>query len=111
MFSSTFSTRRRRGLGEITAQWYPSLATELGPRLPKGCVGLLVKTLGCCSEKPNLKEKGGMGFISLVHPRKATCQRPGLCNHTTVQTQTPACWINAVGSHPKGCHRQDIHVQ
>ena len=58
-----------------------------------------------------MKEKGGMGFVSSGHLRKATFQQPDLCNRTPVQAQTPACWMNAEGPHPKDLHRQNIHVQ
>lgn len=37
-----------------------------------GVCDLLVRTLlAFMARNPNLKEKGGMGFIGLVHPRKA----------------------------------------
>ena len=48
-----------------------------------------------------MKERGGMGFISSGHLRKATFQQAGLCNCTSVQAQTPSCWMNAEGPHPK----------
>ena len=65
--------------------WVRSLPTGIPVRQPcwnPGCLkalwGLLVKLRGCYSEKPNLKEKGGMGFVSSGHLRKATFQQPDL---------------------------------